>query len=276
MGDVKPGNAGGGEANKKPPVRFQLSGRNQPLGHKPDDLQAWDLKYGMGILAVKSIQTATLIAPFTQLGSPHLMGLVTAGVTAMTTGGAVASGADAAVAASAVGLLFRFETGAGAGDWVFDSSSAVSAYASKLDSVLNFLGIGVRARIRNGVRAAWNGPNPVVDDAAIAAAQFALTSADTSPFLGGMLAGFIGGTQGFKLEMCDFSADPASQAFAYSIEAEFYDHFGVDDSDVNRTNLATSTALAPWFVLQHFRAWVPYRPFRTVTKIKFGPFAETV
>lgn len=265
-----------GDSKQKPPVRFNLSGRNQPLGHHPDDPQAWDLKYGMGILAVKSTQTAILIAPFTAIDSMQLMTMVKAGVAAMAIGGAAAVGADASVAAAGTGLLFRFETGAGSGDWVFDHGSAVSTYASKLDAVANFLDVGVRGRIRNGVRAAWNAPNPVVDDAAIAAAQFALTSRDTSPFFGGMLAGFIGGTQGFKLEMCDFRVDPASQAFVYSIEAEFYDHFGVDDSDVNRSSLATSTALAPWFVLQQFRASVPYRPFRTVTKIKFGPYVETI
>jgi hypothetical protein len=265
-----------GTSQAKPPVRFVLSRSNQLLGHRPDDPQAWDLKYGMGILAVKSLQTSILIAPFTQMMSAQLMPLVTAGVLAMTGGGAATTGGNVAVAGSAAALLFRFETGAGSGDWVFDQTSAVSLYASKLDTIGNFLDLGARARIRRAVKAAWRAPNPVVDDAAIAASSVAPTSTDKSPFLGGMLAGFIGGTQGFKLELRDFTPDAKTETYSYSIDAEFYDHFGVDDSDVNRSSLTISTALAPWFVLQHFRAWVPYRPFRTVTRVRLGPFTETV
>jgi hypothetical protein len=103
----------------------------------------------------------------------------------------------------------------------------------------------------------------------------------------GALAAFIGGFQGYPVEMCGLTGDTAAETFTYSLDVEVFDHFGVDDSDINRQSgglgAAIGTAMATFFVLQHDRnegglnrRLNKYRPCRVTLRADLGPFTAKV
>ena len=260
----------------KDPV-LALSGRCQLIGQRMDDRNAGDLQFGDGPLAVKTAKTAALTAPLLALDDELLLGVMTAGINTMCVAGSSQEPASAAVLFEPQKMIARFASGAGSGDWVWAQGSPVSQYAIKAPGLSNFIDSNVRNAVRNAVREAWRAG--VIDDAVIAT-KIRPDISSASPFAGGALAGFIGGIQGFTVKMCGLSVNLPAKSFSYRLEAQYFDHFGVDYTDVDRSDgsLGTGLALANWFVLQHYKSLpfrVHYRPFRTVLQVAYGPFTET-
>ncbi|MBI3407190.1 MAG: hypothetical protein HY040_02385 [Planctomycetes bacterium] len=168
----------------------------------------------------------------------------------------------------------------------FKKGSNVSNEAKSDVGFLNFVST-VRFGLDRAIRTAWKAGS--VDDRAIA---LEMRKTMDSPKFGtgqfsGALAAFIGGFQGYHVEMCRLTADTAAETFTYSLDVEIFDHFGVDDSDINRKSGALGAgigaSMASFFVLQHHsnvggnnRRLNKYRPCRLTLRTDMGPFTAKV
>ena len=256
-----------------------LSGQCQIIGQRMDNRNAGDLGYAEGEAAVKTGRTAWLTNPLRLVPDAALLATMASGINAMTLGGSVKESASGAVLAEPQKLIYRFSSGGGSGDWVWAPGSPVSEYAIKAPKLKDFISQIVRPTVRMQVSHAWS--SPVIDDAKIAS-QIRPSLSSEYPSAGGALAGFIGGIQGFTLKMCGLSVTLLARTFSYRLEAEYYDHFGVDYTDVDRNdgNHPAASVLAAWFVLQHFKSRDSlsrgrYRPFRTVLQVSYGTITDT-
>jgi hypothetical protein len=264
--------------------RLALSGQCQIIGERKDNPLADDMKTGDGFAARKSGTTTAITAPFMLMDDFTLENtmLTAMGLAVNVAGGTTAS---ANIRAQALLLCQRFFTGGGA-QKDFKKGDEVSNEAQK-DDGFGIFSFKVQKSVEREVRKAWKAG--LVDDRAIAATlRLELDSArfGTGKF-GGALTAFIGGFQGYHVEMCGLTADTAKNTFTYKLDIEIFDHFGVDDSDINRQSGAVGgaigTAMAAFFVLQHDRnqgglnqRLKKYRPFRLTLRTDMGPFTGNV
>jgi hypothetical protein len=255
-----------------------LTGQCQLIGELKDNAAADDLKFGDGFSARKSATTTAITAPFVLMDDSTLEGLMLGSMaTAVTV--AAGTGSSLAVRAEALTLCQRFFTGGGA-QRDFPKGSKVADEA-KTDVGFGAFVSKVQFETNRVIRAAWKAG--LVDDRAIAATLRPILDASsfgTGQF-SGALAAFIGGFQGYRVQLCNLTANTAAETFTYSLDVEVFDHFGVDDTDINRpgaVGTALGTAMASFFVLQHDRntgglnkRLNKYRPYRITLRTDVDP-----
>jgi hypothetical protein len=266
-------------APRKDPLKLVLSGQCKVCGEFQDNPQADDMKFGNPLDARKSLTTTAITAPFVLMDDSSLETTMQG---SMFTAVSIASGANTTLIAEASAMVSRFFTNGGA-QKDFAKGSAVSNAALADVGFIGFVS-KVRFEVDRAVRAAAK--TGVIDDAAIASAlrtKLDSPSFGTGQFSGG-LAAFIGGFQGYHVELCDLKVDSFVENFTYGLDITVFDHFGVDDSDINRQSGAIGgaigTAMAAFFVLQHDRnegglnrRANKYRPFRVTLQTDTGPFS---
>ncbi|BCW89269.1 hypothetical protein sos41_24270 [Alphaproteobacteria bacterium SO-S41] len=254
-----------------------LSGQCQLIGELKDNPQAPDLQFADPIAARKSLATTAITAPFVIMDDGALEGIMNGVMVAVA---AIAGRGDSFLA-NAEGLAMCqhfYKTGNGTPK-NFAKGSAVSnaarddvggaAFVSEITFVLN-----------NIIRRHWKAGR--IDDRVIAG-EARTQQFKTGKFAGALTA-FIGGFQGFRVEMCNFSVDLAAKTFSYTLDVQIFDHFGVDETDINRgaasDSLLIGGAMGPFFVMQHDRSLKPvnfvlrnYRPFRV--SIRFDTQVQT-
>jgi peptidoglycan hydrolase-like protein with peptidoglycan-binding domain len=223
MQDIEAKRKGKGKPAKVVP-KLALSGQCRVIGEVKDNPGADDMTFGNPIAARKSATTIAITAPFVLMSDPTLE---TTMQTSMATAVNIAGGTSASVAVrlEAMALCSHFFT-AGGTQRDFKKGSDVSNEAKSDVGFLNFVS-KVRFEVDRAVRAAWK--SGVVDDSAIAAQL--RTIMDSAKFgtgqFSGALAAFIGGFQGYHVEMCGLTGDTAAETFTYSLDVEVFDHFAV-------------------------------------------------
>jgi len=244
-----------------------------------DDERADDLKFADPISSIKSPATAAILAPFVSVRDAVLE----AGTTAAFSSAVTIAGGGPAMVATALGLCALFFTRGGKTE-TLDNSSAAAAEA-KTNS--GFTGLASDVQRVLDPLIARDFTRGLIDDRAIA--REAQAKLSTRGFFGSRFVGegliFIGGVQGYRAKMCNLTVDTSAKSFTYSIDLTIFDHFGVDDADVNRPdgNLVIGIGNAPFFVLQHQKSALPtnlllrkYRPFRVELNAKLDPHTGTV
>ena len=281
MKQVEDRSSGNQKAAKVIP-KLSLSGQCQVIGEFPDNPAAEDMKTANPISARKSGVTIAITTPFVLLSDSTLETTMQG---SMITAATIAGGGKTSIISEGVNLVSHFFTGGG-GARDFPKGSAMSNEATTDVGFINFAS-KVQFAVDPVVRTAWKAG--LVDDRAIAATL--RPTLDAAAFgtgqFGGGLAAFIGGFQGYHIELCGFTPDTAAETFTYKLDIQIFDHFGVDDSDINRQSgaigSAIGTAMAAFFVLQHDRnegganrRANKYRPFRITLRADMGPFTGRV
>ncbi len=260
-----------------PPPRLALSGVCQVIGELKDNPSAPDMKFADPFTARKSITTAAITAPFIALSDAENEIAMTGAMSAAIT----IAGGSAKVMPIGLFMCNRFFFFGGAPE-NFAKGSLVSDEA-KTDGGFGLFVAKIRPALERRVRAAWLAG--LIDDRAIAAdtrKEMDDPKFGTGQF-SGALAAFIGGFQGYHVEMCGLTVDTVAETYTYSLDIEIFDHFGVDETDINRGSgtggVVIGAGLAPFFVLQRDRSAMPlnrvvskYRPFRVKMRTDMGPF----
>lgn len=247
---------------------FVLSGKCQVVNERQDNPQAGDMQFADPVASIKSFTTGKIIAPFTVLDDITLQGLM---LSAMAAALAISGDTpeDAAARPHGLAMCNRFFNTGGAAT-TFANGHAISKAMEQKVGYTSLL-FSVNASIKREITKQWKAG--LVSDAVVAANV--RKEAFQTAMLDGALLAIIGGTQGFKFEMCDFTADARTEKVSYRLKAEIYDHFGVDETDINKgsvlLNETIGRALATFFVLQHQRSATPinfaasrFRPFRII------------
>jgi hypothetical protein len=248
-----------------------LSGGCHLLGERADDPNAGDLKFADPIASRKSATTTAITAPYALMDDKQLEAVMqVAMAAAIMVAGSSQDSLDAK--AQAMGMCHSFFHGNGV-EKTFDKSSVFARIAPD-DGGFRVFTDQFTLLIDHEVRKAWKAGR--IDDAVVAAEVRRKGPFKVGKF-SGTLTACIGGFQGFKISLCNLKVDPAARKFGYLLQCEVYDHFGVDDGDVNRGSFGDSATigqgLAAFFVLQHDRSASPdnflfkrYRPYRDVLK----------
>ena len=278
------GGGGGGGGGQQPP-RLALSGQCLVIGELKDNPSAPDMQFADPISSRKSITTAAIVGPIIALSDNSLESLMLGAMAFViaTVGGSLK--------VRPFGLLMcrRFFSFSGA-QQNFAKGSVVSDEAKTDNGFINFVG-KISDELNRRIRAA--GKAGLIDDRAIAAGIRPLLDVpgflDNDRKFSGALAAFIGGFQGYHVEMCNLQVDTAAKTFTYGLDVTIFDHFGVDDSDINRgasggaLRFGIGAAMASFFLLQHDRSSFPgnrvlskYRPFRITMRSDMGPFTRTL
>ena len=261
-----------------------LSGLCQTIGSRLDNPAADDMKFGDGMSARKSAKSVALTLPL--IATPDLI-LEQAMVAAMAAAVAITAGIGPANAGSivAANLCVQDFFSRGGGERVFAKTSAVADLA-KIDPGFTIFVDRVRDQVRREVRAAFRAG--LVDDRAIAA-RIRVKMDDPAFGTGSfssVLTAMIGGFQGYKVEMCGLAVNIPARNFTYRLEMDIFDHFGVDEDDINKPGafgVGIGATMLSFFVLQHDRAAglinnprKKYRPFRIRLQVDLGPFTDII
>lgn len=280
------------ERDPKPPIpplpnrppRLVLSGQCQTIGTRLDNPGADDMKFGDGMAARKSAKSVALTLPL--IATPDIV-LEQAMVAAMAAAVAITAGIGPANAGSIVAANQCVQDffSRGGVERVFTKTSSVADLA-RIDSSFGIFVDKVRDQVRREVRKGFRAG--LIDDRAIAAAirvNMDAASFGTGSFAS-VLTAMIGGFQGYKVEMCGLAVDIAARNFAYRLDMEIFDHFGVDEDDINKPGafgVGIGATMLSFFVLQHDRAAglinnprKKYRPFRIRLQVDVGPFTDNI
>lgn len=266
------------------PPQLVLSGLCQTIGTRLDNAAADDMKFGDGFAARKSAKSVALTLPLA--ATPDLI-LEQAMVAAMAAAVAITTVIGPANAGSIVAANQCVQDffSRGGVERVFTKTSAVADLA-KIDPGFTIFVDRVRDQVRREVRAAFRAG--LVDDRAIAARI--RVNMDPPAFGTGsfssVLTAMIGGFQGYKVEMCGLAVNIAARNFTYRLEMDIFDHFGVDEDDINKPGafgVGIGATMLSFFVLQHDRAAglinnprKKYRPFRIRLQVDLGPFTDII
>jgi hypothetical protein len=259
--------------------RISLSGRCQLIGQRLDNTGADDMKFADGFAARKTATTHMITAPLVAVPD-DLLEIAMRSSMSIAVSRASGPTTSAAVRAQGMRMVEHFFSGGGA-QRDFDKHSDVADEATRDVGFLEFVS-RVKFEVDRAVNAAWRSGS--IDDRAISVAlrpRLDAASFGTGKFSGALTA-YIGGFQGYRVRMCGLSVDTAAKTFAYMLDVEVFDHFGVDDSDISRgggaMDIPIGSAMAAFFLLQHDRSGGPinrvrrkYRPFRLTLRTDVGP-----
>lgn len=107
----------------------------------------------------------------------------------------------------------------------------------------------IAAQVAASCHIDWTALNVLPTPGALPAASFSVRAGDTL-----QLNAVLGGTQGLDIFIRDFLFDPLTRSFSATLIFEICDDFGVDETDLDITNIGHgSPGLTAFWILQHER-----------------------